>query len=201
MSTKNLVVAVCVAVSLFCSSEVFAQRGPFKLNQAFRYLGHGQSTGYHWRTPGPCIGYYNPYSRHNSSLRIGGLPQGAERYVPAYGFQDCNNNFAQPSTLSNMGPVGIAPGQMPIIDSEIDNDEYENDSYEDEDEDTLDDDAKSILDEIEAIEDAEQAGEKAAEEAKNIDGASLWSDVFELSRMGAGNNNQRRAANKINQRR
>lgn len=196
MSKKILAVTVCLAIAVVCCSEVSAQRAPLKLNQAFRYLGHGQSTGYHWRTPGPCVGYYNPYSRLNSELRIGGVPQGAQNYVPSYDQQFYVSPFDQPANFSNPSPT-VAPNSIPTMDSEIDLEVYENDKDAVGEKENSDEDTSSILDEIESIEN-KSAPEAGQTEEDNIDGASLWSDVFELSRL---QRNQAAARRSRNQRR
>ena len=162
-------------------------------------MGHFQSTGYHWRTPGPCVDYYNPYSHHNSSLRIGGHPQGASSYNLNF-YSDHHagvySEFDRPGGYTSP----IAPSTPPpnsTIDSEVDTEQYEeNDSSVDDA--NAEEDAKSILDEIEAIDDE---GKGSQDSKKRVDGASLWSDVFELSRIKQQKTTQRRASNAIQQRR
>ena len=53
------------------------------LNRHHRIAGAFFSDGYHKRTPGPNVGYYNPYSAHNSDLRSLAGPQA---YPQSYGY-------------------------------------------------------------------------------------------------------------------
>ena len=203
LSIKNLVTIACFTFSFFCLADMAsAQRAPLKVNQGFRWLGHFQSTGYHWRTQGPCVNYYNPYSHHNSSLRIGGSPQGSYGYAggTGYGCSDCAGGFDQPGSYG-YGDVNsqaaIAPGGRTVVESEVDNEVYEgegdNGSGETTEED-IDAEAKSILDQIEAL-DKKMKDTPAAESKERVDGASLWSDVFELSRVDRSKIQKRAAAN------
>ncbi len=105
MSIKPVFVFACILVTVGFADVTLAQRAKIRLNQDFRYLGGFQSAGYHWRNPGPCIGYYNPYSQHNSYLKSGGIPQGAELYLRS-GLNHSPMTIHQPSAFE-MGP---APG-------------------------------------------------------------------------------------------
>ena len=112
-----------------------AQRGTFRVNQVFRKLGGGWSAGYHWRTPAPKVDYYNPYSRHNSSLKIGGIPQGSASYLARLGDVSQNHqpveinsfdaigNYDESSSYNFMPTVeySVAPGVMPpnVVTSEV----------------------------------------------------------------------------------
>ena len=90
MSIRTLVCSALVAAAAFSfSTETFGQRGSLSWNQGCRILGGGQSAGYHWRTPGPYIGYYNPWSHHNTALRTGIVPQGAASYL--YRHENCGD--------------------------------------------------------------------------------------------------------------
>ncbi len=114
MSIKTLVCGVMVAAATISfSAETFGQRGSLCLNHGFRTLGGGQSAGYHWRTPGPCVGYYNPWSHHNTALRIGIVPQGAgpylhrlENYGEATPILDAPSGFGQGGDFIGDGSNG-----------------------------------------------------------------------------------------------
>ena len=112
MSIKSLLFVVCIFASLTIAESSYAQRARVRLNQDFRYLGAFQSAGYQWRNPGPCVGYYNPYSHHNSALRIGGYPQGAHSYMSRYGGGNYGytNNFDIPTGLGQDNSAPPASG-------------------------------------------------------------------------------------------
>ena len=129
-----LIGCVIAAVSIISTDTTVAQRGPFRVNQAFRKLGGGWSSGYHWRTPGHRVEYYNPYSRHNSSLKIGGIPQGSGSYLArlrndsdrsqtATSPFDQIGNYDETSSYNFMPTVdySVAPGVTPpnVVTSEI----------------------------------------------------------------------------------
>lgn len=141
MSIRSLICFVATAVlvtTAFSTDDASAQRHKPTWNYLTRFLGGGHSAGYHWRTPGPNVDYYNPYSRTNSTLRIGGVPQGAEPYAARFGFgcqQGCGS-FDQPSGFGQYGqqqydqhagqfPTELAPAAYSsnTIDAEIDDSE------------------------------------------------------------------------------
>ena len=200
LSFRNLIAVVSTVAIVFAFADTsHAQRAPFKVNQAFRWMGHFQSTGYHWRNPGPCVGYYNPYSHHNSSLRIGGHPQGASSYNLNF-YSDHHagiySEFDRPGGFTS--PVAPAdPTPNSTIDSEVDIEQYE-ESEATVDDGNVEEDAKSILDEIEAI-DEDEKGPK--ESKKRVDGASIWSDVFELSRINQPKSKLPRTSNAVQRKR
>ena len=67
-----------VLIALLCpaiTAAQFGQQGRIwpagklgGLNRHHRFAGAFISDGYHKRSPGPDVGYYNPYSAHNSQL-------------------------------------------------------------------------------------------------------------------------------------
>lgn len=139
MSRFILVCTLVAAFSLVSTETALAQRGSFRVNQAFRKLGGGWSGGYHWRTPGYNVDYYNPYSQHNSSLKTGIIPQGSISYL-ARSNGDCSS--VNPVNISSFDQIGIyhdsssynfmptvdysvAPGDVPsnVVDSEVDVDD------------------------------------------------------------------------------
>lgn len=121
MARGILLCAAIAAVFMVNVDSVDAQRrGRVKLNQKFRFLGGGWSAGYHWRTPGHDVEYYNPYSHHNSRLKTGGMPQGAGRYLSQLG--GCYGGRA-PVDVSSFDQIGSFDqsgghngGFMPAID-------------------------------------------------------------------------------------
>jgi hypothetical protein len=125
MSNRVLLAILILGSVVFSYAEqANAQRGRCSINQGFRILGGGQASGYHWRTPGPCVNYYNPYSYHNTNLRIGGLPQGAGSYVARYGidsaYHELQPAFDRPLGMSQIDFVpGIAPGDN-TVNAELD---------------------------------------------------------------------------------
>ncbi len=70
------------------SSAQWRRSGLQGQKRPLRVLGHGYSSGYHWRNPGPNSDYYNPYSAQNSVLMsqaeaYGFFPsEGQPRYSP-----------------------------------------------------------------------------------------------------------------------
>lgn len=111
MSIKTLVYGVLAVASAFCfTSETFGQRSPCRLNQGFRYLGGGHSAGYHWRTPGPCVDYYNPWSHHNTSTRTGIVPRGAGPYLTR--LEHCGETFQSFNQPSGFGQDGDFVGEF-----------------------------------------------------------------------------------------
>ena len=138
MSRLILVFSVIAAVSMV-NAETSAQRAPKRVNQVFRFLGGGWSGGYHWRTPGPRVEYYNPYSHHNSRLKIGGYPQGAGRYVSQLGcYYDGPGTTSNTNSFDQIGdyqtggyefmpaPTGYQsrpPSPKNVVNSVVDNDE------------------------------------------------------------------------------
>ena len=142
MSIRSLICFIATAAIVttsFSTDALYAQRNKPTWNGLTRFLGGGHSAGYHWRTPGPDVSYYNPYSRVNSTLRIGGVPQGAEPYVGRYGSQHgCGQSFDgqsfdQPSGFGDYSqgqflqqptayPTQYAPSST-TIDAEIDDSE------------------------------------------------------------------------------
>ena len=190
MSLGKLLAITSVAILLFgFANFAQAQRGPLRVNQAFRYLGHGQSGGYHWRTPGPCVGYYNPYSQHNSALRIGGTPQGAYGYhLPSSDF-GYSNSFDHPSSFgqSNSAPM-FTPGNFGsnTVDSVIDDSEPEEPTNVDDDSDASDElseleaEVQSILNDSQnSNSDKKPAKDKAGD---NPDETSLWPGFNEFGK-------------------
>ena len=192
MSIKPLSVIV-VAAAIICTlspSEAMAQRGRPGWNQLTRFLGGGHSAGYHWRTPGPAVGYYNPYSHHNSRLRTGGVPQGAGPYVARLA-PDCrqqfyDSGFDQPSGFNGHGGMMMAPGASPnMVDAQIDDSDED---VEESIEDAIDGD--SILDDPTSIDDP-TSGEDPFGDAPDVDGSgargavdesALWPGFHEFGR-------------------
>lgn len=166
MSIRTLLcLAVALTVTGFASSDASAQRGRCGINQAFRYLGGGHSWGYHWRTPGPCVDYYNPWSYHNTNLRIGTMPQGSQSYMGRMGYRGSAGHYNMdrgPGTYEDHYPSMIAdpsPSLAPnnVIQSEIDEvDDADSDS-----------DAESILED-------DESGKEGADE-----GAMMWPGFME----------------------
>ena len=111
---RNIFV-IFVAIACFALPEVSsAQRARFDIDQPFRFLGNFQTHGYHWRNPGPCVGYYNPYSAQNSTLRTGGIPQGAESYLSRFHIVTTSEHtsslpFDRPAAIGG----GVAPAFSP----------------------------------------------------------------------------------------
>ena len=74
---------ICLAVGLLAMSTESAQAQIFTPRQhaqrPLRYLGLGNGPGYHRCNPGPNVGYYNPWNKHNSFL-ISKSPQYLSRY-------------------------------------------------------------------------------------------------------------------------
>ena len=106
MARGILFCAAIAAVFMVNLDSADAQRaGRVKLNHLNRFLGGGWSAGYHWRTPGHEVDYYNPYSRHNSHLKTGGVPQGAERYISQFGGGGCYGGQA-PVSVSSFDQIG-----------------------------------------------------------------------------------------------
>lgn len=72
MTKIRLLVLIVASAAAFGSitEQVDAQKTPLyrPLKKINRYLGHWPNHGYHWRTPGPDVSYYNPYNAHNSRL-------------------------------------------------------------------------------------------------------------------------------------
>lgn len=141
--------AVCMAFPEMAS----AQRGRPGINQTFRFLGNFQSAGYHWRNPGPSVGYYNPYSPLNSTLHSGGLPQGARSYVPQYApsqnelfEQRFEQQFESPAKIDFNSPVRPADGSdQNVLPPEVNVFEKLDEPTEDDSPD-LEDEVNSILD-------------------------------------------------------
>ena len=77
-----------------------------------RFLGTGYSAGYHHCNPGPDVGYYNPYSAHNSYL----VSQSPE-YLAQYGnrdrrvwMQQHGGQFNQAGYMTGVGNGQALPG-------------------------------------------------------------------------------------------
>ena len=77
-----------------------------------RFLGNGYSAGYHHCNPGPDVGYYNPYSAHNSYL----VSQSPE-YLAQYGNHDRRvwmrqhgGQFSQAGYMNGAGYGQALPG-------------------------------------------------------------------------------------------
>lgn len=114
---KYFSLIVCSIVVCFAMpDQAFAQQGRKGVNQTFRYLGAFHSAGYHWRTPGPCVNYYNPYSSTNSTLLTAGQPQGLDPYQ----FQ---SPFSQPSRINDWNAPAVQPGQN-ILPAEVEKLEF-----------------------------------------------------------------------------
>lgn len=131
MTIRSLIcfVATAAIVTSFSTDSLHAQRNKPTWNGLTRFLGGGHSAGYHWRTPGPDVSYYNPYSRLNSTLRIGGVPQGAGPYIGGGCHQGCGQPFDQPSGFEQysnqdqyspqfQNPTQFAPSAT-MIDAEV----------------------------------------------------------------------------------
>ena len=161
---KYVSLIVCTLVVCFAMpDQASAQRGRKGVNQTFRFLGAFHSAGYHYRTPGPCVGYYNPYSRVNTHLVIGGVPQGARTYLERYmnsGYQngyDSKDPYAPGSNYKTpySQPIGTnyynlnAPAydsSPNVLPAEVE--KYENDfSPENNDASDLEEEVQSIMEE------------------------------------------------------
>ena len=106
MMARIIILVVVTTVTLSNVDFALAQkRGKYPVNQTFRLLGGGWSGGYHWRNPGYKVDYYNPYSHHNSQLRIGVVPQGASRYLGQMGGVACPSNQNEVNSFDQIGTI------------------------------------------------------------------------------------------------
>ena len=96
--TRNVLIAVVAFVATFSFSitQADAQKTYRPVKQLNRWLGHWHNHGYHHRTPGPDVSYYNPYSAHNSH-RVAQFSTNGYAGRPGIGFQQrLGNGFQQP---------------------------------------------------------------------------------------------------------
>lgn len=97
--------AVFVAMILLPSQSEAQNRR--LLQNINRQLGLWQGNGRHWQTPGPAVGYYNPWSAHNSGLVTRGMA-----YQPRFQNRiDYSQQFFPPVDI---GPATITPGLAPL---------------------------------------------------------------------------------------
>ena len=129
---RQIVFVLMIAAFAICIQEsAVAQRGnQRKLKKYARFLGGGWSAGYHWENPGHRVDYYNPYSKHNSQLRMhsnqsgyGGQAGGCGQ-CQSNGFDDVGtfqtggfNNFTMPIEYSQPSYQNIHGN---VVDSVVD---------------------------------------------------------------------------------
>ena len=75
---------ICLVFAAFAfladaAQAQFLLRPAQRIQRPLRYLGHGNGPGYHTRSPGPNVDYYNPWTQKNSFL-ISRSPQFLARY-------------------------------------------------------------------------------------------------------------------------
>lgn len=178
------VIAILMVVGLF-QAESNAQRhlvraGAYSLKRVAqpvqrlnRRLGLWSSAGYHHQTPGPNVGYYNPYNAHNSAL----VSQG---YMPS----NMGMGFHAPMVTDSF-PVQPSPSHGSVLKVEdnsnppspISGGSFE--SFDKEDNDIKDDSDSLDLDEKDGF-DFDEESELLEEKAKDTEKVT-W-DEYENSK-------------------
>lgn len=116
---------ICLAFSIvaFFADNAEAQRF-YRIERAvqapYRYFGHGNGPGYHYRNPGPDSSYYNPWTQKNSFL-ISKSPQFLARYgneLPRTPLeilqQGGNTSWGQQHGYAQPHPASAFPSAAPL---------------------------------------------------------------------------------------
>lgn len=185
---------ICLVFAAFAFFADAAQaqflRPAQRIQRPLRYLGHGNGPGYHTRSPGPNVDYYNPWTQKNSFL-ISKSPQFLSRYgndlprTPIEILQMGSQNWSSQSHFGQQPSYfqsGAAPLSADFVPATPADDDDDFDSGEDEDEGfgELETDDSEFEDRFE--EEADSLREKEATEDTDdaVGGFNSLKSTFEL---------------------